>query len=76
MVSPLSFRADIYHSGMLTLASQEILMPPMWPGGPTSAVHNTDDLEWTVDAFGRSLRTLKDEGDVQSKAWVEASSGE
>jgi glutamate-1-semialdehyde 2,1-aminomutase len=47
-----------------------------WPGGPTSAVHNTDDLEWTVDAFGRSLRMLKDEGDVQSKAWVEASSGE
>ncbi len=33
-----------------------------WPGGPTSAVHNQDDLERTTAAFGDALRMLKAEG--------------
>lgn len=35
-----------------------------WPGGPTSAVHSADDLERTVEAFRRTLRMLKEEGDL------------
>lgn len=35
-----------------------------WPGGPTSAVHTEDDLELTVEAFRRSLRMLKEDGDL------------
>ena len=35
-----------------------------WPGGPTSAVHDESDLEATVEAFRRTLRMLKDEGDI------------
>ncbi len=35
-----------------------------WPGGPTSAIHNTDDMERTVEAFRETLRIMKDEGDV------------
>lgn len=33
-----------------------------WPGGPTSAVHNDEDLARTVEAFERSLKLLGDEG--------------
>jgi glutamate-1-semialdehyde 2,1-aminomutase len=35
-----------------------------WPGGPTSAVHTSDDLEQTVDAFRQSLRMLRAEGEA------------
>ncbi len=35
-----------------------------WLGGPTSAVHTEEDLERTVDAFARTLRVLKEEGEV------------
>jgi glutamate-1-semialdehyde 2,1-aminomutase len=35
-----------------------------WPGGPTSAVHTQDDLEWTVEAFRRTLRRLRDAGEI------------
>ncbi len=35
-----------------------------WPGGPTSAVHTEDDLRLTVEAFRRTLRTLREEGDI------------
>ena len=35
-----------------------------WPGGPTSAVHTDDDLEQTVDAFRRTLKMLRDEGEL------------
>jgi len=35
-----------------------------WPGGPTSAVHNEADLEQTADAFRRTLRMLKEEGEI------------
>ena len=35
-----------------------------WPGGPTSAVHTTDDLERTADALRHTLRLLREEGEV------------
>ena len=35
-----------------------------WPGGPTSAVHTRDDLELTVDAFRRTLKMLRAEGEL------------
>jgi glutamate-1-semialdehyde 2,1-aminomutase len=35
-----------------------------WPGGPTSAVHTDEDLECTADAFGASLRMLREEGEL------------
>jgi glutamate-1-semialdehyde 2,1-aminomutase len=35
-----------------------------WPGGPTSAVHGPAELECTVEAFRRTVRALKDEGDI------------
>ena len=35
-----------------------------WPGGMTSAVSTDADLEHTVDAFRRSIRDMKDEGDL------------
>jgi glutamate-1-semialdehyde 2,1-aminomutase len=35
-----------------------------WPGGPTSAAHDDDDLERTVDAFRATLRVMKEEGDL------------
>jgi len=35
-----------------------------WPGGPTSAVHTDDDLALTLEAFRRTLRTLREEGDI------------
>jgi len=35
-----------------------------WPGGPTSAVHSPEDLEATVDAFRRTLRLLRAEGEI------------
>jgi glutamate-1-semialdehyde 2,1-aminomutase len=36
-----------------------------WPGGPTSAVHDERDLEQTVEAFRRTLRLLRAEGDIE-----------
>ncbi|HVW37722.1 MAG TPA: aminotransferase class III-fold pyridoxal phosphate-dependent enzyme, partial [Pirellulales bacterium] len=36
-----------------------------WPGGPTSAVHTDADLEQTSDAFRRTLRMLKAEGEIR-----------
>ena len=35
-----------------------------WLGGPTSAVHNDEDLEHTADALRRTLRMLREEGEV------------
>jgi hypothetical protein len=35
-----------------------------WPGAPTSAVHDSEDLERTVEAFQRTIRIMKQEGDV------------
>ena len=35
-----------------------------WPGGPTSAVHTTEDLDRTVEAFQKTLRMLRAEGEV------------
>jgi glutamate-1-semialdehyde 2,1-aminomutase len=35
-----------------------------WPGGPTSCVHNADDLRRTCEALRNTLRMLKDEGDL------------
>lgn len=36
----------------------------VWPGGPTSCVHTDEDLALTVEAFRKTLKMLKDEGDV------------
>ncbi len=35
-----------------------------WPGGSTSAVHTTEDIELTADALRRTLRLLKSDGDI------------
>ena len=35
-----------------------------WPGAITSAVHNKDDLERTVEAFRKTVRILKEAGDA------------
>jgi len=35
-----------------------------WPGGPTSAVHTEDDLEQTAEALRRTVRMLREEGEV------------
>ncbi|MBI2825573.1 MAG: aspartate aminotransferase family protein [Planctomycetia bacterium] len=35
-----------------------------WLGGPTSAVHDEDDLARTVEAFSRTLRLLREEGEI------------
>lgn len=37
-----------------------------WPGGPTSAVHSEEDLEWTAEAFRSTVTVLKEEGRVLS----------
>lgn len=37
-----------------------------WPGGPTSAVHTEDDLQQTADAFQRTLKMLREEGELAS----------
>ncbi len=35
-----------------------------WPGGPTSAVHTDEDVNLTLEAFRKSVRMLKDEGEI------------
>ncbi|HVU86965.1 MAG TPA: aspartate aminotransferase family protein [Pirellulales bacterium] len=35
-----------------------------WPGGPTSAAHTEDDLAQTVEALRRTVRMLRDEGEI------------
>jgi glutamate-1-semialdehyde 2,1-aminomutase len=35
-----------------------------WRGGLVSAAHNKRDVEWTLDAWRKSLRALRDEGDL------------
>jgi glutamate-1-semialdehyde 2,1-aminomutase len=37
----------------------------VWPGGPTSAVHTSEDLERTCEAFGGALRLLKEDGEIE-----------
>lgn len=37
-----------------------------WPGGPTSAVHSEDDLQQTAEAFQRTLKMLREEGELAS----------
>ncbi len=36
----------------------------VWPGGPTSCVHSEDDLARTVDAFRKTLKLLRLEGEI------------
>ena len=36
-----------------------------WRGGIVSAAHTQADVEWTVDAWRKSLRALKDEGEIE-----------
>jgi glutamate-1-semialdehyde 2,1-aminomutase len=31
-----------------------------WPGGPTSAVHTDDDLNWTLEAFEQSIHMIQE----------------
>jgi glutamate-1-semialdehyde 2,1-aminomutase len=35
-----------------------------WPGGPTSSVHDAQDLDRTVSAFRSTLRLLREEGEI------------
>ena len=35
-----------------------------WPGAPISAVHTTDDMLRTVDAFRQTIRMLRSEGEI------------
>jgi glutamate-1-semialdehyde 2,1-aminomutase len=35
-----------------------------WLGGPTSAVHNDEDLSRTADALRRTVRKLREEGEI------------
>lgn len=35
-----------------------------WPGGPTSAVHTSADLEQTADAFRQTIKLLRAEGEL------------
>jgi len=35
-----------------------------WPGAPISAVHTTDDMLQTVDAFRQTIRMLRSEGEI------------
>jgi glutamate-1-semialdehyde 2,1-aminomutase len=35
-----------------------------WRGGIVSAAHTEADVEWTLDAWRKTLRTLKEEGDL------------
>jgi glutamate-1-semialdehyde 2,1-aminomutase len=35
-----------------------------WRGGIVSAAHTGHDVEWTLDAWRKTLRALKDEGDL------------
>ena len=35
-----------------------------WPGGLVSGVHTDEDLQWTVDAFEKLLKTLDREGSL------------
>jgi glutamate-1-semialdehyde 2,1-aminomutase len=35
-----------------------------WPGGPTSAVHNDEDLVRTADALRQTVRMLREEGEI------------
>jgi len=38
----------------------------VWPGGPTSCVHTDNDLDRTVDAFQKTLKMLKAEGEIDA----------
>jgi glutamate-1-semialdehyde 2,1-aminomutase len=38
-----------------------------WRGGLVSSAHTAADIEWTVDAWRRSLRALRDEGEIPAK---------
>ena len=35
-----------------------------WPGAPVSAVHTSDDMHQTVDAFRQTIRMLKNEREI------------
>ncbi len=37
----------------------------VWPGGVTSMAHDPSDLDRTAEAFRRTLRMLKEEGEIQ-----------
>jgi glutamate-1-semialdehyde 2,1-aminomutase len=36
----------------------------VWPGGPTSAAHSSDDLDKTCTAFRGALRLLREDGEL------------
>ncbi|MCI3953547.1 MAG: aspartate aminotransferase family protein [Burkholderiales bacterium] len=38
-----------------------------WRGGLVSSAHSAEDVEWTVDAWRKSLRALRDEGELPAK---------
>ena len=38
-----------------------------WPGAPISAVHTSDDMQRTVDAFRHTIRMLRNEGEIQKE---------
>jgi glutamate-1-semialdehyde 2,1-aminomutase len=37
-----------------------------WRGGIVSAVHTDADIEWTLDGWRNSLRSLKEEGEIRA----------
>ena len=39
-----------------------------WRGGLVSSAHTAEDVEWTVDAWRKSLRALRDEGEILAKS--------
>jgi glutamate-1-semialdehyde 2,1-aminomutase len=39
-----------------------------WPGGPVSAAHDEADFDVTLNAFRKSIRMLKEEGEIQELA--------
>ena len=39
-----------------------------WRGGLVSSAHSAEDVEWTVDAWRKSLRALRDEGELPAKS--------
>ena len=38
-----------------------------WRGGLVSSAHTAADIEWTVDAWRKSLRALRDEGEIPAR---------
>jgi glutamate-1-semialdehyde 2,1-aminomutase len=56
-------REDLLAKMRLGMLSQGIDLKG-WRGGIVSAAHTEADLDWTLDAWRKTLRTLKAEGDL------------